>query len=137
MTNTDLIVATVVAALILAYLISTILNKDRRKETDVMPQAPFSSDRLKETTEKLQQFKIAEKEETNDEQNPLLLQCAYERGREDQKREFMGYLEKIKAELKTQIKYSTGNCAPFVMYLTMVDRIINELFGESNYGKRM
>lgn len=134
MTNTDLIVATVAAALILAYLISTILNKDRRKETDVMPQAPFSSDRLKEATEKLQQFKIAEKEETNDEQNPLLLQCAYERGREDQKREFKEYLEKEKAELRVRIKFSSSQegCGsfPYVMYMTMVDRIINELFRE-------
>lgn len=121
MTNTDLNVATVVAALILAYLISTILNKDRRKETDVMPQAPFSSDRLKEATEKLQQFKITEKEETNDEQNPLQLQCAYERGREDQKREFKEYLEKKKAvdDRFTRI----GN----TIRREVINEIINEL----------
>lgn len=48
--------------------------------------------------------------------------------------QFKECLENKKAELRERIKFSSSQegCGsfPYVMYMTMVDQIINELFGE-------
>ena len=53
-----------------------------------------------------------------------------EEGYEKARQEMKEYLEQKKEELRIQIEHSTGQCFPYVMYMTMVDKIINELFKE-------